>query len=93
MRSYRTFAPLPIVVRVVRPKGLASRREQPLQLAVFFCGTILAIARTGNYPVSLVFWESGLSSNLPQGTNLQPPRQLSHLSSLLLIDRQSQIIM
>ena len=33
--------------------------------AVFFCGTILAIARTGNYPASLVFGESGLSSNLP----------------------------
>ncbi len=74
-------------------KTVSAVRELPLhfKLAVFFCGTILAIARTGNYPVSLVFWESGLSSNLPQGTNLQPPHQLSHLSSLLLIDIQPQI--
>lgn len=60
--------------------------------AVFFCGTILAIARTGSYPASMVFRESGLSSNLPQRANLQPPRQLSRLSSLLLIDRSHQII-
>lgn len=61
--------------------------------AVFFCGTILAIARTGNYPASLVFWESGLSSNLPLRTSLQPPRQLSHISSLLLTDRDFQVIL
>ena len=42
-------------------------RKQPLHLAVFFCGTILAIARTGSYPASMVFWESRLSSNLSQG--------------------------
>ena len=35
--------------------------------AVFFCGTILAIARTGSYPASMVFRESRLSSNLSQG--------------------------
>jgi len=45
-----------------------------IEKAVFFCGTILAIARTGNYPASMVFRESGLSSNLPPRTNLQPPR-------------------
>ncbi|ERT06211.1 hypothetical protein M595_3801 [Lyngbya aestuarii BL J] len=31
--------------------------------AVFFCGTILTITRTGRYPAGLVFWESGLSSD------------------------------
>ena len=61
--------------------------------AVFFCGTLLAIARTGNYPASLVFRESGLSSNLSQRTNLQLPRQLSRLSSLLSIDRELQLIL
>ena len=61
--------------------------------AVFFCGTILAIARTGSYPASLVFRESGLSSNLPRRTDLQLPRQLSHILSLLLIDRDLQIIL
>jgi hypothetical protein len=30
--------------------------------AVFFCGTILTIARTGRYPASLVFRVPGLSS-------------------------------
>jgi len=45
VRSYRTFAPL------------------PLKKAVSFCGTILAIARTGRYPASLGFREPGLSSN------------------------------
>lgn len=32
--------------------------------AVFFCGTILTIARTGRYPASLVFRKPGLSSDL-----------------------------
>ena len=31
--------------------------------AVFFCGTILTITRTGRYPASLVFREPGLSSD------------------------------
>lgn len=31
--------------------------------AVFFCGTILTIARTGRYPASLVFRKPGLSSD------------------------------
>ncbi len=30
--------------------------------AVFFCGTILTLARTGRYPASVVFREFGLSS-------------------------------
>ena len=33
-----------------------------MRLAVFFCGTVLTIARTGRYPAGLVFGESGLSS-------------------------------
>ena len=37
--------------------------HHPLLVAVFFCGTILTIARTGNYPASLVFRKPGLSSN------------------------------
>lgn len=49
VRSYRTFAPLP---------------DELNSLAVFFCGTFLAFARTGRYPASLVFRESGLSSGL-----------------------------
>ena len=56
VRSYRTFAPLP-TVRAVRELSLH------FKLAVFFCGTILAIARTGRYPASLVFRKPGLSSN------------------------------
>ena len=31
--------------------------------AVFFCGTILTVTCTGRYPASLVFRESGLSSD------------------------------
>jgi hypothetical protein len=59
VRSYRTFAPLPL------------RRT-----AVFFCGTILTIARTGRYPAGLVFEKPGLSS-VPIYIGLQPPRLLS----------------
>jgi hypothetical protein len=57
VRSYRTFAPLPLQ-------------------AVFFCGTILTIARTGRYPAGLVFRKPGLSSVMTF-VSLQPPRQLS----------------
>jgi hypothetical protein len=49
VRSYRTFAPLPV-------------GDAPS--AVCFCGTILTVARTGRYPASLVFREPGLSSAL-----------------------------
>ena len=85
MRSYRTFAPLPIVVRVVR--------EQPLQIGGIFLW---------HYPRDRSHWElsskyglSGVRTFLKSDsrTNLQPPRQLSCLSSLLLFDMQSQIIL
>jgi len=46
VRSYRTLAPLPYIK----------------YSAVCFCGTILTVARTGNYPASLTMWEPGLSS-------------------------------
>jgi len=46
VRSYRTLAPLPYMQ----------------YLAVYFCGTILTVTRTGNYPASLTTWEPGLSS-------------------------------
>ena len=47
VRSYRTFAPLPV------PRGPS---------AVFFCGTLLTVTRTGRYPASLAIGEPGLSS-------------------------------
>jgi len=46
VRSYHTLAPLPYIK----------------YSAVCFCGTILTVARTGNYPASLTMWEPGLSS-------------------------------
>ena len=48
VRSYRTFAPLPVP---------ASRPS-----AVCFCGTLLTVTRTGRYPASLAIGEPGLSS-------------------------------
>ena len=48
VRSYRTFAPLP--VPACRPS------------AVCFCGTLLTVTRTGRYPASLAIGEPGLSS-------------------------------
>jgi hypothetical protein len=45
----------------------------PTELAVSFCGTILTLTRTGRYPASLGFGESGLSSDLEK-LNPQPPR-------------------
>ena len=51
VRSYRTFAPLPVL------EVYAS-----LPSAVFFCGTILTVTRTGRYPASLAIGEPGLSS-------------------------------
>ena len=64
VRSYRTFAPLP--VPVIRPS------------AVCFCGTLLAVTRTGRYPASLAIGEPGLSS-----TGLQ--RWAARLRSPLLL--------
>ena len=46
VRSYHTLAPLPYIK----------------YSAVCFCGTILTVTRTGNYPASLTIWEPGLSS-------------------------------
>jgi len=54
VRSYRTFAPLP-----VPPKGPS---------AVYFCGTVLTVARTGRYPAGLAIGEPGLSSTGRQPT-------------------------
>lgn len=48
VRSYRTLAPLP--VKVSFPS------------AVCFCGTLLTVTRTGDYPASSTFREPGLSS-------------------------------
>ena len=48
VRSYRTFAPLPVPAN--RPS------------AVCFCGTLLTVTRTGRYPASLAIREPGLSS-------------------------------
>ena len=48
VRSYRTFAPLPVPAN--RPS------------AVCFCGTLLTVTRTGHYPASLAIGEPGLSS-------------------------------
>ena len=48
VRSYRTFAPLPVPAN--RPS------------AVCFCGTLLTVTRTGRYPASLAIGEPGLSS-------------------------------
>ena len=42
VRSYRTFAPLPV------PAGNPTGPS-----VVCFCGTLLTVARTGNYPASL----------------------------------------
>jgi len=50
VRSYRTFAPLPVL------------GASPQPLAVCFCGTILTVTRTGRYPASLAIGEPGLSS-------------------------------
>ena len=50
VRSYRTFAPLP-VPRETRAIG-----------GVCFCGTLLTVTRTGRYPASLAIGEPGLSS-------------------------------
>ena len=51
VRSYRTFAPLPVPGRI--PMGPS---------AVCFCGTLLTVTRTGRYPASLAIREPGLSS-------------------------------
>ncbi len=63
VRSYRTFAPLPVP---------ASRPS-----AVCFCGTLLTVTRTGRYPASLAIGEPGLSSIESRTVRLQPPRLLS----------------
>ena len=66
VRSYRTFAPLPV------PGGIPIGPS-----AVCFCGTLLTVTRTGRYPASLAIWEPGLSSIWIEGIRLQPPRLLS----------------
>lgn len=79
VRSYRTFAPLPpargdlaiLQEELSRASYLVQERLLPAK-AVCFCGTLLTVARTGRYPASLVFRESGLSSDQSK-TNLQPP--------------------
>ena len=55
VRSYRTFAPLPVLFA-----GLSHPYDGPT--AVCFCGTILTVTRTGSYPASLAIDEPGLSS-------------------------------
>jgi hypothetical protein len=51
--------------------------------AVFFCGTILTIARTGRYPASLAFGVPGLSSaNRAKRGRPQLPHWLFHLLSI-----------
>ena len=65
VRSYRTFAPLPVPAN--RPS------------AVCFCGTLLTVTRTGRYPASLAIGEPGLSSIESRTIQLQPPRLLSAL--------------
>ena len=65
VRSYRTFAPLPVPAN--RPS------------AVCFCGTLLTVTRTGRYPASLAIREPGLSSADTQRDRPQPPRLLSDL--------------
>ena len=66
VRSYRTFAPLPV------PGGIPTGPS-----AVCFCGTLLTVTRTGRYPASLAIGEPGLSSTGSGGIRSQPPRLLS----------------
>ena len=66
VRSYRTFAPLPV------PGGIPTGPS-----AVCFCGTLLTVTRTGRYPASLAIREPGLSSADTQRDRPQPPRLLS----------------
>jgi len=54
VRSYRTFAPLPV------PEPMPGQGLRPS--AVCFCGTILTVTRTGRYPAGLAMGEPGLSS-------------------------------
>jgi hypothetical protein len=76
VRSYRTFAPLPLIIQKSSFKAffdfctgamLCAPTTFDLKKAVCFCGTILTLARTGRYPASLVFREAGLSSDLLDG--------------------------
>lgn len=55
VRSYRTFAPLPV------------QGASPPPSAVCFCGTLLTVTRTGRYPASLAIGEPGLSSTRRPG--------------------------
>ena len=51
-------------------------------MAVCFCGTILTITRTGSYPASPIFRESGLSSDLAidrQSATISPTLSSSSL--------------
>jgi len=65
VRSYRTLAPLPV---------LASTEAEGEPSAVCFCGTVLTVARTGNYPASLAIGEPGLSSTRRPGTSAEVPQ-------------------
>lgn len=73
VRSYRTFAPLPFQISDLTHGLWCKPMAQHLRFwgvpftgtAVFFCGTILTLTRTGRYPASLVFRKPGLSSDLP----------------------------
>ena len=58
VRSYRTFAPLPV------PGGIPIGPS-----AGCFCGTLLTVTRTGRYPASLAIWEPGLSSIGSKGSD------------------------
>ena len=58
VRSYRTFAPLPV------PGGIPTGPS-----AVCFCGTLLTVTRTGRYPASLAIGEPGLSSVTTASSN------------------------
>ena len=62
VRSYRTFAPLPVPAD--RPS------------AVCFCGTLLTVARTGRYPASLAIREPDFPQP-DREIRSQPPRLLS----------------
>ncbi len=74
VRSYRTFAPLPLTRQKSKDRTFISLLL-PFSLAeaVCFCGTILTVTRTGRYPASLVFREPGLSSDSLVIGNPQPP--------------------
>lgn len=81
VRSYHTFAPLPVKdPRFKDPRQVSLSSVFPS--AVCFCGTILTVTRTGRYPASLVFREPGLSSDRSASVR-NCLRSLFPLSSLI----------